>query len=150
MKKLLSSPKFLFTLLAVASMIAVVAGVYLGFVLGTPMPGTTRILPFLGMVFWAEAWIEFLTMCMHLGKGKSAFTASTGRTLRVIGWCMAGLAVVTVLASLMDGVNPPAALFIIETVLLPGFFLAVAVAAKILRDLLVRAMAIEKEQEGVV
>lgn len=43
-----------------------------------------------------------------------------------------------------------AGFLLIEAVLLPGFFLAVGVVAKLLQGLLTHAMAIEEEQEGVV
>ena len=39
MKKWFTEPKFLFTLLMIVSVIAIGAGAYLGFALGTPMPG---------------------------------------------------------------------------------------------------------------
>lgn len=149
MKKLFSDPKFLFTLLMIASVIAIAAGVYLGISLGSCMPGLTRALPAAGFVLWSVAWGEFLAMCLRLRRGQSAFTPSTGNTLRVIGWCMVGLAVVALVCALIAG-SRTEGFPLIERVLLPGFFLAVAAAAKILRGLLVHAMAIEKEQEGVV
>lgn len=150
MNKLFSTPKRLFTLLAIAAVLAIIAGVYLGFLLGTPMPGMSRILPFLGMCFWFEAWLEFFLMCLRLRKGNSAFTPATGKTLRIIGWCMTALAVVTLVSALIGGSRLSNGFWLIELVILPGVFLAVAAAAKILRGLLVHAMAIEKEQEGVV
>lgn len=149
MKKLFSDPKFLFTLLMIASVIAIAAGVYLGISLGSCMPGLTRALPAAGFVLWSVAWGEFLAMCLRLRGGQSAFTPSTGNTLRVIGWCMVGLAVVALVCALIAG-SRTEGFPLIERVLLPGVFLAVAAAAKILRGLLVHAMAIEKEQEGVV
>ncbi len=149
MKKLFSDPKFLFTLLMIASVIAIAAGVYLGISLGSCMPGLTRALPAAGFVLWSVAWGEFLAMCLRLRGGQSAFTSSTGNTLRVIGWCMVGLAVVALVCALIAG-SRTEGFPLIERVLLPGVFLAVAAAAKILRGLLVHAMAIEKEQEGVV
>lgn len=150
MKKWFADPKNLFTLLVIAAVIAITAGVYLGVVLGLSMGGAVTALSAVGMLLWAWAWGEFLAMCLRLRKGESAFTASTGRTLRIIGWCMVGLATVTVLSALLDGVRTPNGLFIIATVILPGFFLAVGVVAKILRGLLEHAMALEEEQEGVV
>ena len=150
MRKLFSTPKPLFTLLAIAAVIAAGAGVYLGFALGTLMPGTSRLLPFLGMTLWIEAWFEFLLMCLRLRKGESAFTASTGRTLHAISWSMVGLAVVTPVASLIGGTRDAMTFLLIERLLLPGLFLSVAMAAKVLSGLLEHAMALEKEQEGVV
>lgn len=149
MKKLFSEPKPLFTLLMIASVIAIVAGVYLGIALGSCMSGLTRILPATGFVLWSVAWGEFLALCLRLRSGQSAFTRTTGSTLSVIGGCMVGLAVVSLVSALIAGARAEGFL-IIERILLPGFFLAVAAAAKILRGLLIHAMAIEKEQEGVV
>ena len=149
MRKLFYEPKHLFTLLASASVIAIGVGTYLGFTLGSLMPGTSRILPFLGMVAWADAWIEFMTMCLRLRKGESAFTPTTGKTLHRIGWCMVALAVITFLAAFF-GSTRIMAFFLVEAVLLPGLFLAVYVVSKILRGLLQHAMALEAEQEGVV
>ena len=150
MNKLFSTPKPLFTLLIYASLAAIGAGGYLGFALGTSMPGLTRVLPALGIVLWAVAWGEFLAMCLRLRKGESAFTAATGRTLRIIGWCMIALAGITVLSAAIGGTRVNTAYWLIEFILLPGLFLAVYVVSKILRGLLQHAMALEKEQEGVV
>lgn len=149
MKKLFSEPKHLFTLLMIASVIAIVAGVYLGIALGSCMSGLTRVLPAAGFMLWSVAWGEFLALCLRLRSGQSAFTRTTGSTLSVIGGCMVGLAAVSLISALIAGSRAEGFL-IIERILLPGFFLAVAAAAKILRGLLVHAMAIEKEQEGVV
>ena len=152
MKKWFAEPKFLFTLLMIISVIAIGVGAYLGFALGTPMPGMSRILPFLGIVFWAEAWCEFLAMCLRLRRGNSAFTAATGKTLRHIGLCMAGLAILCVACALVgaEGQRFDMGYDLIGGVFMPGIFLSVAVVAKILQDLLTHAMALEKEQEGVV
>lgn len=142
--------KLLFTLLIWASLIAVGVGGYLGIALGTAMPGVTRILPVIGIVLWAVVWGEFLALCLRLRKGQSAFTPTTGKMLGVISKCMVGLALVTAVAALVGGSRLNTGFWVIELVLLPCFFLAVSVAAKILQGLLVHAMAIEKEQEGVV
>lgn len=150
MKKWFCSPKPLFTLLAYAAVIAIGAGAYLGILLGTPMPGKTRILPFLGIVFWTDAWCEFMAMCLRLRRGDSAFTAATGKTLQMIGGCMVGLAVVTIASAIVGGSRLSTGFWVIELILLPGLFLAVAVVARILRGLVKHAMALEKEQEGVV
>lgn len=150
MKNRSREQKRLFTLLIWAALIAIGLGAYLGIALGTVMPGPSRILPVLGITLWAVAWGEFLALCLRLRKGNSAFTVTTGKTLGVIGKCLVGLALVTVLSALLDGVRTENALYIIGIVILPCFFLAAAAAAKILRGLLVHAMAIEKEQEGVV
>ena len=149
MKTRTREQKCLFTLLIAASLIAICVGGYLGIALGTLMPGLTRVLPVLGIALWVVAWGEFLAMCLRLRKGASAFTASTGKTLGVIGGCLAGLAAVAFISALAAG-NRAEGFLIIERVLLPGFFLAAAAAAKLLQGLLIHAMAIEKEQEGVV
>ncbi len=149
MKKPFPSLKFLFTLLMIASVVAIAAGVYLGIVLGTPMQGRTRILPASGFVVWSVAWGEFFAMCVRLRQGKSAFTPAIGSSLSVIGKCMACLAVIALVSALMGG-SRAAGFLLMERILLPGFFLAVAVVAEILRGLLRHAMALEKEQEGVV
>ena len=149
MKKLFSNLKFIFTLLAVVSLLAITLGIYLGITLGTSMPGKTRILPFLGITFWTDAWVEFMVMCLRLRKGDSAFTAATEKTLHRISCCMVGLAVVTICSAVIAG-NRLAEFWMIELIILPGIFLAAAVAAKILRGLLLHAMALEKEQKSVV
>lgn len=150
MKSWFSVPKHLFTLLVIASVLAVAAGTYLGFALGSAMPGMSRILPFLGIVTWADAWIEFLALCLRLRRGDSAFTASTGRTLHRIGWCMVALAAIAVLSAVIGGSRADVTWLLVEYLLLPGVFLAVYVVSKILRGLLQHAMALEEEQEGVV
>jgi len=152
MKKWFAEPKFLFTLLVGVSILAIICGVYLGVALGLSMGGATTALSAAGMLLWAWAWGEFLVMCLRLRRGESAFTASTGRTLRMIGWCMVGLAVVCIACAMTgtEGGRSAAGYDLIGGVILPCFFLAVGAAAKILQDLLTHAMAIEKEQEGVV
>ena len=149
MKKLFTAPKHLFTLLVISSLLAIAAGVYLGMTLGMHVQDTVTILAAIGMLAWVWAWGEFLAMCLRLRRGESAFTQATGRTLRMIGWCMVTLAAVTVSSAYSAGTRE-AGFLLIEAVLLPGFFLAVAVAAKILRSLLEHAMELEERQEGVI
>lgn len=153
MKKLFSDVKVIFTLLMSISILAIVAGVYLGVALGMQVQASVTVLSAAGILLWAEAWGTFLVLCLRLRKGESAFTPATGKALTVIGWCMVGLAGVTfacavITAALGRGRDP--LLLVVEAVLLPGFFLAVAAAAKVLQGLLAHAMSIEKEQEGVV
>ena len=153
MKKLFSDVKVIFTLLMSISILAIVAGVYLGVALGLQVQASVTVLSAAGILLWAEAWGTFLVLCLRLRKGESAFTPATGKALTVIGWCMVGLAGVTfacavITAALGRGRDP--LLLVVEAVLLPGFFLAVAAAAKVLQGLLAHAMSIEKEQEGVV
>ena len=153
MKKLSSDVKFIFTLLMIVSILAIVAGVYLGVALGMQVQASVTVLSAAGILLWAEAWGTFLVLCLRLRKGESAFTPATGKALTVIGWCMVGLAGLTfacafITAALGRGRDP--LLLAVETVLLPGFFLAVGVVAKVLKGLLAHATSIEKEQEGVV
>lgn len=153
MKKLFSNLKFIFTLLLIVSVLAIVAGVYLGVALGMQVQASVTVLSAAGMLLWAEAWGTFLMLCLRLRKGESAFTPATGKALTIIGWCMVGLAAVTFAAALINGAlgrGRDPLLMLVETVLLPGFFLAVGVVAKVLQGLLTHAMSIEKEQEGVV
>lgn len=153
MKKLLSDIKVIFTLLMIVSILAIVAGIYLGVALGMQMQASVTVLSAAGILLWAEAWGTFLVLCLRLRKGESAFTPATGKALTVIGWCMVGLAAVSFVAALINGAlgrGRDPLLLLVETILLPGFFLAVGVAAKVLQGLLAHAMSIEKEQEGVV
>lgn len=149
MKNRFSEPKLLFTLLAAASVISIAAGTYLGVALGMAGNAAVSAMAIPGMLLWALAWGEFLAMCLRLRRDESAFTAANSRTLRIIGGCLVGLAIVTELAAWAGGTR--AAVYqLIEKVLLPGFFLAVALAAHVLCRLLNHAMALEAEQEGVV
>lgn len=180
MKKWLDEPRNLFGLLMTASVIAIAAGLYLGLVLGilpeetlmvrvTLLSSTaaamndlpdltllTRLVTGVCMALWCVAWGAFYGLCRRLHRGEGAFQASTGRTLRIIGWSCLGMAA----AVLARGV--PAAVCtvrlagvidvytLVEVVLLPGTFLTVALIAHILRGLLLHAIALEEEQEGVV
>ena len=149
MKKWFTNPQVLFTLLAVASLLSIAGGVYLGCTLGLSDDATLNALCLTGMVLWAAAWAAFLAMCLRLRTGTTAFTHATGTTLAVICGCMVLLAGVTA-ASAHLGSAREVGFLLIEMVLLPGFFLAVGVAALVLQRLLVRAMDLEHEQEGVV
>lgn len=146
MKNFLSDPRPIFTYLAAASVVAMGLGVYLGLTLGMAQVPPAAMFSMVGMLLWLAAWAEFMGLCLRLRKGESAFTQETGYTLRAIGLCMVFLAVVT-LACMVFHPSAPTALLGIPVV---GVFLAVALIAKILRGLLEHAMALEKEQEGVV
>ena len=111
---------------------------------------SVTLLSALGILIWAWAWGEFLAMCLRLRQGESAFTAATGWTLQRIGWCMVALAAITLLSAAIGGTRANTAYWLIECILLPGLFLAVYVVSKILRGLLVHAISLEEEQEGVV
>ena len=150
MKNWFSVPKNLFTLLVIASIVAIIVGTYLGVALGMQVQASVTLLSAFGILVWAEAWGEFLALCLRLRRGESAFTASTGRSLRIIGWCMLGLAAITVLSAFIGGARVNTALLLIEFILLPGLFLALYVVSKILRGLLTHAISLEAEQEGVV
>lgn len=149
MKKPFSDVKVIFTLLMLVSILAIVAGVYLGVALGMQVQASVTVLSAAGILLWTEAWGTFLVLCLRLRKGESAFTPATGKSLTIIGWCMVGLAAVTLVCALIAP-SRSAGFLLIEAVLLPGFFLAVGVVAKVLQGLLAHAMSIEKEQEGVV
>ena len=149
MKKWFADPKVLFTLLAIASLLSIAGGVYLGCTLGLNADALLNSLCLAGMALWTLAWAAFLVMCLQLCKGTSAFTQATGTTLAVICGCMVLLAAVTATSAYL-GSTREVGFLLIEMVLLPGFFLAVGVAALVLRSLLVRAMDLQREQEGVV
>lgn len=152
MKNWFSDLTHLFTLLIIASVIAIAAGAYLGVTLGMQVQASVTVLSAAGIMIWTMAWGAFLAMCLRLRRGESAFTPATERTLRIIGWCMVGLAAVTLLSAIIAGVLGrihPGVLVVTGGTLLV-IFLAVGVAAKILRGLLAHAMALEAEQEGVV
>ncbi len=149
MKKHFSELKLLFTLLAVASVIAIAAGTYLGVTLGFAGGTLTAALTVAGLLLWALIWGDFIAMCLRLRTGESAFTAANHRTLRVIRNGLIGLAIVTEAAAWIGGCRD-GIYQVIERVLLPGFFLAVALAAHMLCRLLNHAMALEEEQEGII
>lgn len=149
MKNRFSEPKLLFTLLAAASVIAIAAGTYLGVTLGFSCNALTAALAVAGMLLWAMIWGDFLSMCLRLRTGESAFTDANSRTLRIIRNGLIGLAIVAEGAAWFGG-GRDAVYQVIERVLLPGFFLAVSLAAHVLRRLLDHAMALEAEQEGFV
>lgn len=180
MKKWLDEPRNLFGLLMAASVIAIVVGVYLAVVLGLVPADThlirmmlssyaaaamddlpdftllTRIVTVVCMVLWCVAWGAFYGLCRRLHRGEGAFQPYTGRVLRLIGWCCLGMAAATLargvpalvyMVRLVRGVDTYT---LIEAVILPGTFLTVALIAHILRGLLLHAIALENEQEGVV
>lgn len=153
MKERSAELKRIFTLLMIAAVLAIAAGAYLGIVLGMQIQALASVLSAAGILIWTIAWGAFILLCLQLRKGASAFRPFTGKILTVIGVCLTALAAIAlacamIAGSLGRGQDP--VFLAIETVLLPGFFLAAAVAAWILRALLSHAIAIEKEQEGVV
>ena len=150
MKNWFSVPKNLFTLLVIASVVAIAVGTYLGVALGMQVQASVTLLSAFGILVWAGAWGEFMALCLRLRKGESAFTPSTGRSLRIIGWCMIALAGITVLSAAIGGTRVNTAYWLVEFILLPGLFLAVYVVTKILRGLVTHAISLEEEQEGVV
>lgn len=150
MKNWFNESKPIFTLLLIAAVVAIITGMYLGIALGMQVQASVTVLSGAGLVLWATAWIAFMNICLRLRRGESAFTPATGNALHLIGWCMVGLAVVTVASSLIAGSREVVGFQLIELVVLPCFFLGVTIVARILRGLLEHAMALEKEQEGVV
>lgn len=153
MKERSAEQKCLFTLLVIAAVIAILLGAYLGITLGTNIQALATVLAGLGILVWTAAWSAFALLCLELRQGKSAFRPFTGHILKVIGICMTALAVFPPLCAGIAGFlsrGPAIGMLALDAVLLSGFFLAAAVAARILRGLLTHAIAIEKEQEGVV
>lgn len=162
MKNCFTNTRLLFALLAVASVAAIVYGTYLGVVLGMTDVTPAALLAALGLLLWADAWGEFLALCLRLRKGESAFTTATGRTLRVIGWCLAALTaivVVTALLSVMQITGGELPVSVQHQQLIPTYlragllvivFATAAVAAGILHGLLMHAISLEEEQEGVI
>lgn len=153
MKKLFSNIRIVFSLLVCISIMAASFGAFLSFRLCQGADRSVQMLAVGGQALWQGAWIVFARLCLRLRKGESAFTPATGKALTVIGWCMVGLAAVTFAAALITsalGRGRDPLLLLIEAVLLPGFFLAVGVVARVLQGLLAHAMSIEEEQEGVV
>ena len=150
MKSWFSVPRHLFTLLVIASVIAIALGVYLGVTLGMQVQASVTLLAAAGILVWAWAWGDFLALCLRLRKGESAFTPATGGTLRRIGWCMLALAAITLVCAVIGGTRVNTAYWLVEFILMPGLFLAVYVVSKILRGLLTHAISLEEEQEGVV
>ncbi len=149
MKKFLSAPRPVFTYLAAASLLAIAGGVYLGATLGMAEWAWTVLPAAAGVLLWAWAWGEFLAMCLRLRGGETAFTEATGRTLRIIGGCMAALAGITLVLAVFSASGDPLATLMLAVPALLLFGGAAAVA-RILRGLLEHAMALEEEQEGVV
>lgn len=180
MKKWLDEPKNLFGLLMAASVIAIAVGIYLGLALGVlpaethlmrvqltsrvfgeeaavpDLTGLTRIVTAVCMALWCVAWGAFYGLCRRLHQDEGAFQPATGTALRIIGWCCLGMAAATLargvpalvcMVRLMRSID---IYTLIEAVVLPGTFLTVALIAHILRGLLLHAIALEKEQEGVV
>lgn len=172
MRKWFAEPKNLFKLLLIASVIAIVTGAYIGLYLGSrPLlaadasqpdpvsPGWTLAAAAANVVLWGLAWGAFAGLCLRLTRGESAFCAATGRTLRIIGWCMTGIAAVTCVRGLPSLVEcllnvremmDSLAYVLLEVVVLPGGFLLVALIARILRGMLIHAMALEEAQVDVV
>lgn len=162
MKNCFTNAKLLFSLLAAASVAAIICGTYLGVSLGMAEVTPVMLPAAMGILLWAEAWGEFLALCLRLRKGESAFTTATGRTLRVIGWCLAALAAITVISAVfsisqLSGASLPVSVhhqllipLYLRAILMITIFIAAAVAAGILHGLLMHAISLEEEQEGVI
>lgn len=176
MKKWLDDPKNLFALLMTASVIAMLMGVYLAAVLGIyaplaqpwrtdgyvliPIPVYETVLTIalsvISLGLWLTAWGAFYGLCTRLHRGEKAFQERTGRTLRLIGWCMIGMMAAVLVQCVPEWVHVCRAQamitthLLIRTTALPGLFLLVAAVAHVLRRLLLHAIALEKQQEGVV
>lgn len=153
MRKWLDSPKHIFAALRVASVLAILAGVWLSLSSGVlpmlPEHPLKAAIALVNCALWVWAWGSFLGMCTRL-MGGPAFTAENSRTLRVIGGCVMAMALLMCLRALPELVTRPDIFLLIEAVVLPGTFLTVGAIALILSSLLNRVMALEEEQEGVV
>ncbi|MBQ8202137.1 MAG: DUF2975 domain-containing protein [Clostridia bacterium] len=163
MKKWLDSPKPLFTVLRVLSAMAAMMGVLLTAELGMA-PVITRmrtegvsaadvliLLAMLsGAVLWLTAWSDFRRMCGRLMQGESAFTPENSRTLRLIGRCTGGIGLLIFLRCAPRLLTAPLLYSLLETIVIPGVFLTVTLAAVILQRLLDHAMALEEAQRDVI
>lgn len=158
MLKWLDSPKTLFGILRVVALAAIAAGVWLSLCCGV-LPGVGGAAPegvgyvvtaLINCLLWIVAWCAFFGMCGRLMKGGTAFTQANSRTLRLIGGCVALIAVVMCVRALPRMIAGPDVYLIIEAVILPGTFLTVGALAFILSRLLDHAMALEEEQADVV
>lgn len=161
MMKWLDSPKHLFMVLCVISVIAIAAGVWLSVSCGvlqvledasrTGAAGVWYVVTaLLNCALWCTAWGSFLGMCIRLMKGGTAFTPKNSRTLKVIGGCVALIGLVMCVRALPRLIASPDVYLVIEAVILPGTFVTVGMIAFILSRLLDHAMALEAEQADVV
>lgn len=166
MKKWFRSPKALFRVLQVVSVLAMLGGVWLSAQLLYPLAQRVpdlddgalhSLLPagyiagtIVCNVLWCTAWSSFIGMCRRLQDGTSAFTRANSRTLALIGLCvtsMAGLVCIMGIAGLLQRFSLSG---VILAFILPGVFLTVAMLAMILRRLLDNAMVLEQEQADVI
>lgn len=152
MKKWFDSPKVLFAILQVVSVIAILGGVWLSVVGGIlPAMGIVHtVTAIVNDVLWVLAWGSFMGMCGRLMRESTAFTTANSRTLRTIGLCVLGIGAVVCLRGLPGLLTDPDLFSIIEAIILPGTFLTIAMLAFILRRLLDHAMALEEAQADVV
>lgn len=162
MKKWLESPRVIFGLLRVASIAAILTGAGLslcGIVVAAGAIGSRGLqvmlvvsiaVSIVNFLLWAAAWTSFQMMCARLMRGESAFTEENSHTLRVIGGSVAVIGALLFLRGLPRLIAAPGVFGVLETLVLPGTFLTVALIAEILRRLLNHAMALEEAQADVV
>jgi len=159
MKKWFNSPRYLFGILRVVSVLAIIVGVWLcineslpnAFFRAEGLMGDLRVAAaVVNCALWVIAWSSFMGMCRRLMRGDTAFTAANSRTLKGIGICVVLIGSVTCLRALPELVAQADVYWFIETIVLPGTFLTVGVLAFILSRLLDHAMALEAEQADVV
>lgn len=161
MMKWLDSPKSLFSLLRITAIAAILAGLYLG--VSSGVVAVFRELGFGSVLawwytvtalvccgLWMAAWWSFLHMCTRLMQGGTAFTKKNGCTLQVISRCVCLLAAVMFARALPGLLTSPDVYSAVEAILLPGVALLVGAVARILRSLLMNAMALEAEQADVI
>lgn len=159
MKKWFNTPRYLFGILRVVSVLAIIVGVWLCINESLPnalfradgLMGDLRVAAaVVNCALWVIAWSSFMGMCRRLMRGGTAFTAANSRTLKGIGICVVLIGAVTCLRALPELVAQADVYRFIEAIVLPGTFLTVGVLAFILSRLLDHAMALEAEQADVV
>ncbi len=159
MKKWFNSPRFLFGILRVVSLLAIIVGVWLcineslpnAFFRAEGLWGDLRVAAaVLNCALWVIAWSIFMRMCHRLMRGDTAFTVANSRTLKGIGVCVVLIGAITCIRALPEMIVQPDVYRFMEAVILPGTFLTVGVIAFILSRLLDHAMALEAEQADVV
>ena len=159
MMKRINSPKFLFAVLKLVSLVAILAGICLSLNCGVIQVVTNDenapaigyvVTALLNCMLWWISWGSFMGICNRLMKDDTAFTPKNSAALQIIGKCVAMMAGVMCLRALPELLVQPDAYLLIEAIILPGTFLTVSMLAFILSRLLDHAMALEEEQADVV
>ena len=155
MKSRMQDTNFVFTLLQVCTGVAILPALAL-LVIFLRWWDTPYTLPrIVQVLFWMAAWGSFGCMCQRL-KHESAFTRRNARSLMWIAVCCAAIGLVqafgfvgsaAVLLGMENATGLEVVLGIGVGVILPAAFLGVAAVALTLRHLLLRAMAMQQENE---